>query len=112
MREGDLFCSRCGQSTRPGFRPPAARELSRPIRDKKIAGVCAGFARYFDVDPTLMRILWLAGFVLSGGLLLLVYIAAWILMPKDETTAGSQVSEWEGPGSRPSPSETGSSTRA
>jgi phage shock protein PspC (stress-responsive transcriptional regulator) len=52
--------------------------------DKKIGGVCAGFARYFDVDVTFMRILWLAGLVLTGGLLLLVYVAAWLLMPRDE----------------------------
>lgn len=84
MREGDLFCAKCGQSTRPGYKPATASGLSRPMYDKKIGGVCAGFARYFDVDVTLMRILWLAGFVLTGGLLLLVYVAAWILMPRDE----------------------------
>ncbi len=92
MKEGDLFCAKCGQSTRPGYKPAGTHPvLSRPVEEKKIGGVCAGFARYFDVDPTLMRILWLAGFVISGGLLLLVYLAAWILMPKDETRTGNQV---------------------
>jgi phage shock protein PspC (stress-responsive transcriptional regulator) len=81
------------------------------MREKKIAGVCAGFARYFDVDVTLMRILWLAGFVLTGGLLLLVYFAAWILMPRDETPAGTQVAESQRPGPGPAPTETGSSMR-
>ncbi len=97
MREGDLFCAKCGQGTRPGYKPAAPPVLSRPMYDKKIGGVCAGFARYFDVDVTLMRILWLAGFVLTGGLLLLVYIAAWILMPRDEAPpAGNQIEP--GPG--------------
>jgi phage shock protein C len=103
MREGDLFCAKCGQSTRPGYKPAAAPTLSRPVHDKRIAGVCAGFARYFNVDATLMRILWLAGFVLSGGLLLLVYIAAWILMPKDETPA-AEVAGWRGQGDAPAQS--------
>jgi phage shock protein C len=68
--------------------------LSRPRDQKKIAGVCAGFARYFDVDVTLMRILWLAVAVFSGGLGVLVYIAAWIIMPRDEPVpAARQPSE-------------------
>lgn len=90
LEESALFCSRCGKSTRTGASiPPGRAFLSRPMDQKRIGGVCAGFARYFDVDATLMRILWLAGFVLSGGLLLLVYIAAWILMPADWPARGN-----------------------
>jgi phage shock protein PspC (stress-responsive transcriptional regulator) len=47
------------------------------------AGVCAGFARSFNMDVTLMRILWIAATLLTGGLVVLVYIGAWIAMPKD-----------------------------
>ncbi len=54
---------------------------------KRIAGVCAGFARYFGVDVTLMRILWLAAAILSGGLGVIVYLAAWLIMPKDYPAA-------------------------
>jgi len=50
--------------------------------NKKIAGVCAGFARYLDLDVTLVRVLWLAAF-LTCGVGLLAYIAAWIIMPSD-----------------------------
>lgn len=46
-----------------------------------IAGVCAGVANYFDVDPTLVRILWVL-FVLLGGSGILVYVIMWILMPR------------------------------
>jgi len=59
----------------------------RPIREKKIAGVCAGFARYFDVDVSLMRVLWLAMAIISGGLGFFVYLAAWIVIPADHGTA-------------------------
>ena len=38
--------------------PP--RRLRRIISQKKIAGVCAGFAEYFDTDLTLMRVIWVA----------------------------------------------------
>lgn len=46
-----------------------------------IAGVCGGVANYFDIDPTLVRILWVL-FVLLGGSGILVYVIMWILMPR------------------------------
>ena len=51
--------------------------------DKKIAGVCSGFAQYLDVDVTLVRLAVVAGTLFSGGIGLLAYIAAWIIMPSD-----------------------------
>jgi len=52
-------------------------------RNKKIAGVCAGFARYFDMDVVLMRVLWLGVALCSGGVGFLVYLGAWIVIPSD-----------------------------
>jgi len=54
------------------------------MREKKIAGVCAGFAHYFGVDVTLMRILWLI-FALFTGIGFVAYIIAWIAMPRDDS---------------------------
>jgi phage shock protein C len=85
LEDAHLFCSQCGKPTRSGYEaatPPRPR-LSRPMDQKSIAGVCAGFARYFDTDVVLMRILWLAGAFLTGGMLVIAYIIAWILMPRD-----------------------------
>lgn len=53
-------------------------------RDRKIAGVCGGIAEYFDLDPTVVRIVFvllvLFPFLpLAGGLLL--YVALWLIMP-------------------------------
>ncbi len=92
LQPSDRFCPSCGAPTAPGYTapgaaPPEAPRLVRPIREKKIAGVCAGFAHYFDVDVSLMRILWLAMVIISGGAGLLVYLAAWIIMPADRGTA-------------------------
>ncbi|MBQ7637216.1 MAG: PspC domain-containing protein [Lachnospiraceae bacterium] len=49
-------------------------------REKKLAGVCGGIAEYFDIDPTIIRIVWLI-FVLCAGTGLLAYIIAAIVMP-------------------------------
>jgi phage shock protein C len=80
LDEAHQFCPKCGQPARPGS--PAAR-LSRPMDQKMFTGVCAGFARSAGMDVTLMRILWIVATVLTGGLAVLVYIGAWIAMPKD-----------------------------
>ena len=60
------------------------------MNDKKIAGVCAGFARYFEVDVTLMRILWII-VAFSTGIGFIGYIVAWIAMPKDYSPAPTAV---------------------
>jgi phage shock protein PspC (stress-responsive transcriptional regulator) len=64
--------------------PAPGRLLLLDKRNKKIAGVCAGFARYFDVDVVLMRVLWLAVALCTGGIGFLVYLAAWIVIPSDQ----------------------------
>jgi phage shock protein PspC (stress-responsive transcriptional regulator) len=60
----------------------ARKRLVRPRANRKIAGVCAGFAEYFDLDVTLVRLVWLF-VVLVGGTGLLAYVIAWIVMPEE-----------------------------
>jgi phage shock protein C len=50
--------------------------------NKKIGGVCAGMARYLEVDVTLARVLWLV-IAFSTGFGFLAYLVAWIAMPSD-----------------------------
>ena len=50
--------------------------------DKIICGVCSGVARYFNIDTTLVRVVW-AIVALAGGFGVLAYIAAAIIMPSD-----------------------------
>lgn len=90
LEDTDLFCARCGKPTKPGVNPATQpeRRLTRSMRDKKIAGVCSGFARYMGVDATLMRIIWLTLLLVTGGIMGIVYVFAWIVMPRDEPTAG------------------------
>ena len=49
-------------------------------RDKKLCGVCGGIAEYFDMDPTVVRIIWLLA-VLCAGTGVLAYLIAALLMP-------------------------------
>lgn len=56
------------------------KQLMRSGRDKKIAGVCAGVAYYFDIDPTIVRVIW--GVLAFGyGVGIVAYIILWIIAP-------------------------------
>ena len=57
------------------------KRLTRSNTDRKLAGVCAGIAAYFDIDPTVVRIGWIV-FSLMGGCGLLAYILCALLMPE------------------------------
>jgi phage shock protein PspC (stress-responsive transcriptional regulator) len=56
--------------------------LARPRRRRVIAGVCAGIARRYGLSPWLVRLGFVASCLLPGPQIL-IYIALWILMPKD-----------------------------
>jgi phage shock protein PspC (stress-responsive transcriptional regulator) len=60
----------------------ARERLVRPRQGRKIAGVCAGFAEYYDLDVTLIRIVW-AVCVICGGVGVLAYLACWIIIPEE-----------------------------
>ena len=85
IAEYSNFCYYCGarQQAAPPRSPTAGKRLMRSATDKKIAGVCGGFAEYFEVDPTVVRLVWaVLAFVppLCIGAIL-GYIIAWIVMP-------------------------------
>jgi phage shock protein PspC (stress-responsive transcriptional regulator) len=82
------FCSQCGHQMRDqqnyqnqNLRGGPRRLLHRSMYDKKLGGVCSGLAEYFDADVTLIRLVVVAGTIMSAGLGFLSYIAAWIIMP-------------------------------
>jgi len=56
------------------------RKLYRSKTDRKLAGVCGGLAQYFNVDATLIRVLFIVLAVLGGSGLVL-YVALWIIVP-------------------------------
>lgn len=56
------------------------KRLTKSFTDKKIAGVCGGIADYFDIDSTIVRLLWVV-FSMAGGSGILAYIIACLIMP-------------------------------
>jgi phage shock protein PspC (stress-responsive transcriptional regulator) len=58
-----------------------SKRLYRSRKDRKIAGVCGGLAEYFNVDPVLIRILWVV-LVLGAGTGILAYILFWLIVPE------------------------------
>lgn len=61
------------------------KKLYRSFENKKIAGVCGGLGEYFDIDPTIIRLLW-AALALSFGGGIVAYIVAWIIVPMEPVT--------------------------
>jgi phage shock protein C len=91
------YCNQCGKGTGVGSPWPdkqAPRRLELSKCDKKIAGVCSGFAHYFQIDVTLMRIIWVVGVFVPPSIGLIAYLFAWLIMPKgrDQFVAVPQAS--------------------
>jgi phage shock protein C len=63
------------------------RRLYRCRHDRRIAGVAAGLAEFYGLDPTLMRVLWFLSILVTGGLSILLYIALVIIVPLEPVTA-------------------------
>lgn len=89
---GSKFCYNCGArqpetaASAPPPPPayPARKRLVRSTNDRKIAGVCAGLADYFDIDPIIVRVLWVLAFFCAGTGLL-AYVILWIVLPQGVT---------------------------
>jgi phage shock protein PspC (stress-responsive transcriptional regulator) len=64
--------------------PPTRRttKLYKDPIDKKIGGVASGVAKYFDVDTTLVRVIWVVSAIL-GGFGLILYVALWFILDDD-----------------------------
>ncbi|HXE90967.1 MAG TPA: PspC domain-containing protein [Terriglobales bacterium] len=73
------LCAYCGK--RVGV-VVARKRLVRPRVGRKIAGVCQGFAEYFDLDVSLIRVLWVVVALFGGGGVL-AYVIGWIVMPEE-----------------------------
>ena len=67
------------------------KRLYRPRDGRVVAGVCAGLAAYFRVDPTLVRLAF-ALVTVFGGLGVLIYLCAWVVIP-EEGGDGSSIAE-------------------
>ncbi|MFA7401121.1 MAG: DNA-binding transcriptional activator PspC [Bacteroidetes bacterium ADurb.Bin234] len=57
------------------------KKFTRSLTDRKVAGVCGGLGAYFNVDPTIVRILFIC-LLIFGGSGLLLYLIFWIVSPE------------------------------
>ena len=57
------------------------KKLYRSIDDRMISGVCGGIGEHFEIDPTLIRLLFVAALFFSAGTVLFVYIIAAVIIP-------------------------------
>src|SRR5215813_11590465 len=90
IQDDAVLCAYCGR--RVGYVATQPLRLIRPPKgspDRKVAGVCAGFAAYFDLDVTIVRVVWLILAVCGGGAGVLAYIIAWIVMPEAPEVAAA-----------------------
>lgn len=58
------------------------KRLYRSRNNRMIAGVCGGIAEYFNVDPTIIRLLWVL-FALTGSGVI-AYLIAWVIIPEKQ----------------------------
>jgi phage shock protein C len=58
------------------------RKLYRSRTDRKLAGVCGGLAQYFNIDATLIRVLFVV-LALLGGSGIVIYLLMWIIVSED-----------------------------
>src|SRR6185437_16971416 len=87
------LCAYCGKRVayaNGGF--VGSRRLVRSREGRKIAGVCQGFADYFDLDVALVRIVWVVS-AICGLLGLVGYIAAWIIMPEEPLALAAPIAQ-------------------
>ena len=64
------------------------RKLMRSTGNRMVCGVCGGIGEYLNVDPTLVRLIWVLCSLGSAGLGLILYIVAAIVMPEDNQIVG------------------------
>ena len=79
------FCESCGKPLGAGVINQGMQKTGKLVRskdDRMIAGVAAGLANYFGMDPTIIRILWVL-LTLAGGAGILIYILMAIFVPEE-----------------------------
>jgi phage shock protein PspC (stress-responsive transcriptional regulator) len=75
-----------GRSSRDKFSSPGYHRMYRDPDHRIIGGVCSGMGAYWDIDPLIVRIIFLA-LLLAGGIGAMVYIILYIVLPEAKTTA-------------------------
>lgn len=99
--EDSRYCLFCGIAAPGAAGSPgvaggpdrAGRRLMRSRADRKIAGVCGGVAETFDLDATVVRLVWALAVILPIPLVpaCLAYLLAWVILPLAPAPGGVRV---------------------
>lgn len=60
------------------------KRLYRSRNDRLLGGVCAGLADYFNIDPTIMRLLYILLCFVSLGSGVVIYVVLWVIVPESK----------------------------
>ena len=63
------------------------KQMKRSLYNRKICGVCGGIGEYLQIDPTVIRLIWIVFSIASFGTGLLAYIIAAVIMPEPDAFA-------------------------
>ena len=66
------------------------KPLTRSTSNRMIAGVCAGLGEYFNIDPTIIRLLFVLAFFTGFGGIAIVYLIMALVVPEQTTTQSEQ----------------------
>ncbi|EUJ40009.1 PspC domain-containing protein [Brochothrix campestris] len=59
------------------------KKLMKSKTDRKLAGVCGGLATYFNIDATIVRLVFALGAILGFGSLFVIYVVLWLVLPEE-----------------------------
>ena len=80
IQDDAYVCAYCGKRVAVVV---ARKRLVRPHEGRKIAGVCQGLAEFFDLDVTMIRLVWVLSIFLALPFSLIAYFVAWIVVPEE-----------------------------
>jgi phage shock protein PspC (stress-responsive transcriptional regulator) len=78
IRAEAIKCRYCGSFVDA---TPFTRTWYRSRQHKRIAGICAGLAEEFGISVTVLRLAFLLGTLIGGGMGIVVYLVLWVVMP-------------------------------
>jgi len=85
IQDEAIKCRYCGSDLRvSSWTGWGGKRLYRSQRDRKLAGICAGLADYLDIDPVLVRVLWVVFAFLSAGIAVLLYGVLIFIIPNQD----------------------------
>jgi phage shock protein C len=82
IREEAIKCKHCGSHLQT--LPWLGKRLYRSRHDRQVAGICAGLADYFNIDPVLMRVGWVVFAFLSAGVAIVLYLVLIFVIPNED----------------------------